>query len=55
MAGSATGTGSIFEFNGHYYEAVRVDVWDSTQNPAGGDHAAISSLASQSNYQLQAQ
>ena len=31
MAGSATGTGNIFEFNGHYYEAVRVDVWDSTQ------------------------
>ena len=26
MAGSATGSGSIFEFNGHYYEAVRLDV-----------------------------
>ena len=25
MAGSATGTGNIFEFNGHYYEVVLVD------------------------------
>ena len=25
MAGSATGTGNIFEFNGHYYEVVLAD------------------------------
>ena len=49
MAGSATGTGNIFEFNGHYYEVVNSQSeWVQNSLTAGTHQEALDAAAAMS-------
>ena len=50
MAGSATGTGNIFEFNGHYYEVVNSQASWVQNSLTAGTHQDALDAASQMTY-----
>ena len=54
MAGSATGTGNIFEFNGHYYEVVHSQSeWIQNQFTATNFQESLDAAASMSHNGIQ--